>query len=67
VYQVDTPPDDVVAPMISRLLEAGKFEFEKMPDDVLVAEGPRRSKIAASQILDLLRYVFEVELVSGGS
>jgi hypothetical protein len=50
--------------MIGRLLEAGKFELEKMCNDVL-AERSRRTEIAASQILDLLCYMFEVELVSG--
>jgi hypothetical protein len=50
--------------MIGRLLEAGKFELEKMLDDVL-AERLSRTEIAASQILDLLCYVFEIELVSG--
>ena len=65
MFQLDTPFDDLVAPMISRLIEAGKFKLEKMLDDVL-AERSRRTEIAASQILDLLGYVFEVELVSGG-
>ena len=64
LLQLDTPFDDLVAPMISRLLEAGKFELQKMLDDVL-AERVRRAEIAASQILDLLGYMFEVEFVSG--
>jgi hypothetical protein len=65
LFQLDTPFDDLVAPMIGRLVEAGEFELEKMLDDVL-AERARLTEIAASQILDLLGYVFEVELVSGG-
>ena len=52
LFQLDTPLDDLVAPMISRLIEAGKFELEKMLDDVLT-ERSRRTEIAASQILDL--------------
>ncbi len=51
--------------MISGLSQPGIFELEKMLDYVL-AKRLRRTEIAASQILDLLRYVFEVELVSGG-
>jgi hypothetical protein len=48
-----------------RLIEVGKFELEKMLDDVL-AERSRRMQIAASQIVDLLRYMFEIELISAG-
>jgi hypothetical protein len=64
LFRLDTPFNDLVAPMIGRLLEAGEFELEKMCNDVL-AERSRRTEIAASQILDLLCYVFEIELVSG--
>jgi hypothetical protein len=64
LFQLDTPFNDLVAPMIRRLIEAGKFELKKVLDNVLT-ERSRRAEIAASQILDLLCYVFEIELVSG--
>jgi len=35
LFRLDTPFNDLVAPMISRLIEAGKFELKKVLDDVL--------------------------------
>ena len=48
--------------MIGGLVETGIFKLKEMLDNVL-ANRPRRPQIAASQILDLLGYVFEVDFV----
>src|SRR5438105_15301485 len=48
--------------MIGGLVETGIFKLKEMLDNVL-AKRPRRPQIAASQILDLLGYVFEVDFV----
>jgi hypothetical protein len=59
LVKLQAPFDDLVAPMISRLIEPRKLDFQKMFDNVL-AKRLRRAEIAASQILDLLGDVLDV-------
>ena len=61
-FPAGAPFDDLVAPMSGRLIEAGKFELQKVLDDVL-AKRLAGVQLASAQIFDLLGDVLDVEPV----